>query len=372
MKRVLQVVSCLESGGTEAFIMNNYKAVDKNKIQFDFLVFVKNDHPYIEEIKKMGGKVFFATTPSIKKIKTFLTTVEKIIQENGPYSAVHSHVNIANSWVMLAAKNAGVPIRISHSHAVFKVSNVFEKILRKCQKNFIKKNATDFLACSNEAGNSLYGEKFFSKNGKVIKNGIDLYKFFNITEKSEELKNEFNLSNENDLILGNITRFDSNKNQTFIVDVFYEILKKKNNAILLLGGVDGGALAQVKEKVAVLGIENSVRFIGKRQDVPECLKFIDAYVFPSIYEGLGIAILEAQASGCECFVSTSVSQEADMGIGTMNYYDLNDGAETWAEKIINICENRKQPSKMIIEKSFNQKGFSIISSVQDLVQIYEK
>lgn len=372
MKRVLQVVSCLESGGTEAFIMNNYRAVDKKKIQFDFLVFVKNDHPYIEEIKKMGGKVFFAMTPSIKRIKSFLAIVEKIIKENGPYSAVHSHVNIANSWVMLAAKNAGVPIRISHSHAVFKDGNTFENFLRKYQINLIKKNATDFLACSNEAGNSLYGEKFFSNNGKVIKNGIDLHKFFNITEKAEKLKNEFNLSNENDLILGNITRFDSNKNQTFIVDIFYEILKKKNNAILILGGVDGGALVQVKEKVSVLGIENNVRFIGKRQDVPECLKFIDAYVFPTIYEGLGIAILEAQASGCECFVSTGVSQEADMGIGIMNYYDLNDGAEVWAKRIIKKCENRNKPSKERIQEAFDNKGFDISSSVEELVLIYEK
>ncbi len=372
MKKILQVVSCLESGGTEAFIMNNYKAVDKNKIQFDFLVFVKNDHPYIEEIEKMGGKVFFAMTPSIKKIKTFLTTVEKIIKENGPYSAVHSHVNIANSWVMLAAKNAGVPIRISHSHAVFTGSSKFEQLLRNYQINLIKKNATDFLACSNEAGNSLYGENFFLKNGKVIKNGIDLHRFFNITEKSEKLKNEFNLSNDNDLILGNITRFDNNKNQTFIVDVFYEILKKNNKAILLLGGVDGGALAEVKEKVSVLGIENNVRFIGKRQDVPECLNLIDAYIFPSVYEGLGIAILEAQASGCECFVSTGVSQEADMGIGTMHYYNLNDGAEAWAERILKCYENRKNPSKESIQEAFANKGFDINSSVEELVFIYEK
>lgn len=372
MKKILQVVSCLESGGTEAFIMNNYRAVNREKIQFDFLVFVKSDHPYVKEIEDMGGNVFFATTPSIKRINTFIKTVEKIIIENGPYSAVHSHVNIANSWVMLAAKNAGVQKRISHSHAVFTGGNKIEQLLRNYQIKLIKKNATDFLACSNEAGVSLYGENFFAENGKIIKNGIDLHSFFNITEKSEKLKSEFNLSNENDLILGNITRFDNNKNQTFIVDVFYEILKENNKAILLLGGVDGGALSQVKEKVSALGIEHNVRFIGKRQDVSECLRLIYAYIFPTIYEGLGIAILEAQASGCECFVSTGVSQEADMGIGTMHYYDLSDGAEVWADRIIDICKERKQIPKKHIEDAFDEKGFSITSSVKELIAVYEK
>lgn len=367
-KKVLQVVSCLELGGTEAFIMNNYRQMDRSKIQFDFLVFVEKDYPYTKEIQRMGGRIFFCGTPQLKRVKKFLQIVQQIIKENGPYDAVHSHVNIANGWVLLAAKKAKVPIRISHSHDT--AGKGKRKLYRKLEEIIIKKSATHYLACSEVAGAYLYGKKYFKVKGQVLCNGIQLGRFISLEDTLHELKKEFKVSEEA-CVIGNITRFEPKKNPLFTLEVFSEILKIKPNAVLLLGGPDGGQLDAVKKRAKELNIENAVRFIGPRTDIPQCLQLIDIYLFPSLFEGLGIALLEAQASGCECFASTGVSKEADMGLGTAHFLDLKDSPADWAEKIISCYEKRVCPSKAQIEKAFSVRGYNIEESSKELLKIYE-
>ena len=373
MKRVLHIVSCLELGGTEAFIMNNYREINRNEVQFDFLVLTQKEYPYIKEIQQLGGNVYFGVWPTLKNIVKFYRIFKNVIKQGGNYSTVHCHLNEGNALPLLCAKLCGIKKRISHSHATpFIPLSKLKKIIFVLRKITIKLCGNTFLACSRDAGKWLYVDDFFGKFGQVINNGIDITKFLYIeSDEIKKLKKEFDIIQKNNIIVGNISRFDATKNQLFILDVFEEILKKEPNAILVLGGVDGGQLQEIIEKVNVLGITKNVRFIGSRTDVPVCLKLIDIYLFPSLSEGLGIALLEAQAAGCNCFASTGVSKESDMGINRVEYYPLSDGAEVWAERIIEKHKEHFRLNSKEIISAFTDKEYTIDASVQKLKGVYD-
>lgn len=372
MKKILQVIPCLERGGTEAFVLNHYKNIDHTQFQFDFLVFAQNDGVYGKEITNMGGKIFHVTPPSVTKISTFIEETLSIIKKYGPYIAIHSHANVENAWVMVAGRKADIPVRVSHSHDTHGMSgNFFKRMYRKFQVRLIRENATDFLACSMEAGCYLYGDAFFKQRGMVIHNGIPLRPYLDdYSEQISKLREDFQIPPDCGLIIGNITRFERKKNPLFVVEVFARILKKVPNAILILGGPDGGMLNETKQHAKALQIINSIRFIGPRDDVPICLKMIDAYVFPSLYEGLPIALLEAQAAGCRCYVSNQVSHESDMGTGLLSFLPLTQSSDLWAAKIIQDNNNKTYVSKKRIQMCFRKKGYDITQSVNNLLNIY--
>lgn len=373
MKKILHILPCLELGGTETFVMNHYRYIDRTEFQFDFLVFSKKDYPYIKEIERLGGRVFFASQPSLLHFLKFYRWFKQVIQEGGPYTAIHCHANVGNAIPLLCGFLCNIRIRISHSHAVNQMPcNVLRKLIFRGRKVLIRLFATQFLACSIDAGRSLYGDNFSEKKIKIICNGIEVDRFAQCDpEKVEKLKQTFGISEKNDLIVGNISRFDSNKNQLFILDVFKVLLEKHPNAILLLGGVDGGMLHDVQDHVKLSEIEDHVRFLGKRQDIAECLKLIDVYLFPSQHEGLGIALLEAQASGCLCVASTGVPSVSNLEFGTAFYLELSRGAEYWANYIDKKLITRIRPTNEEIREAFVKKRFDVEESLKELVKCYE-
>ncbi len=373
MHKVLQVVSCLALGGTEAFIMNHYRNIDREETQFDFVVFVEDKWPYIDEIKKMGGKIFFTGVPSFKNRRNFYQVLKKIVGENGPYDAIHCHIGVMNAWVLHCAKKLDIPIRVSHSHdtSTKDVKGFVKTLYRGYQTQLIRRSATHFFACSELAGDYLYGDKFFAQKGKVLSNGIDTGKFARVSSADvANLKNELAITDSNALVIGNVTRFDDNKNPLFALEVFREILQRIPSAVLVLGGPDVGMLEHVQERIQSYRIESHVRLIGPRHDVPVCLKLLDAYLFPSKFEGLPIALLEAQAAGCICFVSDSVSRESDMGLGTVSYDSLDDPAASWAEKICRRMQSATRPSEEGIHRHFEENGYDINMSTKRLLEVY--
>ncbi len=372
MKKILQVVGCLELGGTEAFIMNHYRNINRDEFQFDFLVLIEKKYPYAQEIETLGGRIFFVGTPTIKNFSNFYQNMKKVVEENGPYDVIHSHINIANSAVLYAAKKLKIPVRISHCHdTAGKEGSFLVRTYRKMQIRVIKKAATRFLACSSLAGQYLYGAQFFDKYGCVMHNGINVNAVQKIDLKEvKNLKERWGISDDCRLLVGNITRFEEKKNSFFTVEVFAEILKKEPSAILVMGGPDGGLLEAVTKRIKELGIEESVRLIGARNDIPLWLHLLDAYIFPSRFEGLGIAMLEAQAAGCECFASTNVPVECDMGIGNMHFYALEAQPISWATKILEVMKNRRRYAEEEIKSIFFKKGYDISNSVERLKEIY--
>lgn len=373
MKRILHVVSCLERGGTEAFIMNHYRMIDRAEYQFDFLVFHEKTYPYTEEIRNLGGRIFFCTPPSRKDIFRSIKEMTECMKNHGPFRAVHSHMNIENAWVMVAAKLAGIPVRVSHSHDTKgREGTGIIGLYRHFQSMLIKLFANRIAACGIAAGNYLYGERFFKKRGCVIHNGIDVARFQNISEEALLIrKKEFAISEEQDLVFGNITRFEDKKNQMFALEVFREVAGCLPNAVLLLGGPDGGRLGAVMEKTSELGLADRVRFIGERDDIPACLNLIDIYLFPSLYEGLPIALLEAQAAGCFCISSTEVSAESDMGIGQLVFCGLADGTKQWADVIVQKAIKHSRPEAKAVQEAFKKNGYDIRFSAQKLMDLYE-
>ena len=363
----------MELGGTEAFIMNNYRVLDRTRYQFDFLVFVEKDYAYIDEIKSLGGRVFFSGVPAPGNLKHFCQMFKKVIEGNGPYAAIHCHVNVQNGFVLYAAQKNGIPIRISHSHALYNRRHGFpQRIYDLSRELLIKRSATCFAACSELAGKSLYGKKFFEKNGIVIPNGINLNPILKCSRvQQDSLKNDFNIPTTCSLIIGNITRFDDNKNQEFIIDVFAEIKKEKPDALLILGGVDGGGLARTQHKVRALKLESSVRFIGVRKDVHVWLKIIDVFLVPSKAEGFSFALLEAQAAGCLCMASSCIPRESDI-LGLIEYCDLDDGPKLWAQKLMRAYLQYKAPEKDYILNKFQQSGYEIMAAHEKLVKLYDE
>ncbi|MBR3382868.1 MAG: glycosyltransferase family 1 protein [Clostridia bacterium] len=371
MKKILQVVSCLERGGTEAFLMNQYRNIDRDKIQFDFFVFREKDYPYLDEIRSMGGNVFFGVPPKSTHLHRFFQTAEKVMREGG-YSAVHSHVNLTNAWVLLAAKRANIPVRVSHSHDMHgQGGKLFKRIYRALELSLLKSSANVFLACGKDAGEYLYGAAFFGEHGKVINNGIDVERFLKCDhEKTVSAKESFGLPNDCDLLIGNLTRFESKKNQLFMLEVFDELLKLRPGACLVLGGPDGGMLEQTRQRALELGVSDRVRFIGSRDDVPACLHAFDAVLFPSQFEGLPIALLEAQASGTPCVVSDAVSKEADIGLGKLRFIGLGESPAYWAEELLKTVEKSEPVSDPEILRAFREKGYDVKQSAQELTEVY--
>lgn len=373
MKRILHVVSVLELGGTEAFIMNNYRVLDRTEYQFDFLVFQEREYPYAKEISSLGGHIYFAFIPSLKNMRAFTKKFRQIVNEHGPYDAVHCHVNLRNAFPLKAASLCGIPIRISHAHATYlgktKGLKSFGTALKR---KIIQKYATAYLACSEAAGEELYGKSFFQAHGAVVPNGIPVERFLkDYAKECEALRKEWKIPKDCPLIVGNITRFDRNKNGLFTIRVFSEILHAVPGAILVMGGPDAGLLEECKKLVQELGIQGSVRFIGARSDICPCIQLIDLYLFPSFTEGLGIALLEAQAGGCFCAAANSVSRNADVGLGSVLFIDLKKDASVWAAEILAAYRAWKPADQDEILRKFEAAGFEVREAHKRLTANYE-
>lgn len=373
MIKVLHILSCLELGGTEKFIMNHYRHIDREKYQFDFFVFLPTSSCLVEEIQSLGGNVYFGTTPSTKHLFRFYKSLKRVLK-TGKYDAVHCHVDTGNAFPLLFSKMLGVSKRVSHSHG----SNYFcgsflNKVVFFVRRAMIRLFATDFLACSQKAGYDLYGRKFFAKKGEVIKNGIDLEEYFSPhLPYVNYLRESFDISENNEFVLGNITRFDDNKNQLFILDMFQAFLKRHPTSVLLLGGIDGGKYEQTVEKAKALSISQNVRFIGPRQDVPACLALMDAYIIASKSEGLSIVALEAQATVKACIASDVLPSETNMGLGNIHYLSLDSSPETWAKQLEEALLYGQELDRQTIERAFIKSGYEIKSSVKGLEEVYAK
>ena len=225
MKKVLQVIPCLELGGTEAYVMSHYRQLYKT-IHFDFVAFSHQESVYSKEIEHLGGKVFCVGSPSLKTIFSAYKKYKQLIKAHGPYDIMHCHADAGNALPLLIGAMCGIKRRIAHAHSV---NDPPEGIIMKCvllfRQKLITSFATDFFACSTVAGETHFGQKRFKKKGVVCNNGICVNDFLHRDEKKiQELRKEFNINSENNLIVGNISRFDNNKNQAFILKVFQELL----------------------------------------------------------------------------------------------------------------------------------------------------
>ena len=351
-KRIAQIVGKWVGGGVEAVIMNYYRNIDKSKIQFDFLCDEDSTNIPYEEIESLGGRVILI--PPYQKPFKYHKELKRILKEN-KYEIVHSHISTMSLFSLFAAKCAGVKVRIAHSHSTTNKAEWKKNLMKQVLKHFSKVFATHYMCCSELAGRWLFGNRTNDK-GKVylLNNAIDLDKF-KYNEDIKKSKREELGIDQDALVIGHIGRFVQQKNHTFLIDIFNEITRLNDKAVLLLAG-QGPLMDETKEKVDSLGITDKVKFLGQRSDANELYQAFDVFLLPSLYEGLPVVGVEAQAAGLLCFLSSDMTKETKV-LESTTIMTLQDSPEEWAKAIVDKVSTfeRKDTKEEISANKFNIK-----------------
>ena len=321
--RVAQVMGKMRGGGVEAVVMNYYRHIDRSKVQFDFLV--DSDSTLIprEEIEALGGRVF--KIPPYQHVAEYQRELQRLFEQEG-WRIVHSHINALSVFPLRAAKKAGVPVRIAHSHSTSGKGEHVKNALKTVLKTQSNRYPTYRFACSKFAGEWLFGK---GADFEVVYNAIDLSRFrFNAGARAQARADLGLVGNQ--FAIGHVGRFTAQKNHAFLIDVFTEVVKRRDDAVLLLVGT-GEAGASVKALVDERGLTERVKFMGQRNDVNRLYQAFDAFVLPSLYEGLGLVGVEAQVSGLPCLLSDSITREVDV-TGECKFLPI-DNPVVWADEI---------------------------------------
>ena len=305
--RVLHFVSTLSRGsGVMSVIMNYYRHIDRDKVQFDFLHFIACEDSYMEEIRELGGKIYCIDKPgssfqSIKQLNSFFRL------HAGEYTWLHNHEVYLTFLLRPIAKRYGLEKFIVHCHATKYSDKTLNAVRNRILCLPIRFMKVERFACSEAAGKFLYGEKML-KAGKVfiMHNAIDCEKFRFRPEVRERLRKEMGLDGK--FVIGHVGRFERQKNHEFLIEVFAECKKEIDSCILLLIG-EGSLRSKIEKKVVEKGLKNSIIFLTKRNDMEYLYQVMDLFVLPSLYEGLPVSCLEAQVNGLECIVSRTVTDE---------------------------------------------------------------
>lgn len=360
--RIAHIVGKWVGGGVEAVIMNYYKNIDRSKIQFDFLIDNDSTNIPYHEIEQLGGKVILI--PPYQKLLSYQKELKKILKE-GNYKIVHSHINTLSIFPLQVAKQANIPVRIAHSHSTTNKKEKAKNLMKQTLRPFSKRYATDYFCCSELAGRWLFGNKEYNQNHVfLLNNAIDISKFqYNKTIRNQKRK-QLNIG-ENTLVIGHIGRFVKQKNHEFLIDIFKEIHNQRKDSILLLIG-QGPLLEPIKEKVKNLNLTNSVLFLGQRNDANELYQAMDVFLLPSLYEGLPVVGVEAQAASLLCILSTSMTKETKV-LDTTEFISLEESPTTWATHLLNSYHNFKRTSN---QQEIQQNGFDITKEAKKLEKKY--
>ena len=364
MIRVLHSVSNMDRAGIETMLMNYYRHIDRSKVQFDFLCNKTKPGAYDKEILKMGGHIYHS--PGLNPIKFFKykKIMNEIFRNNPEIKIMHSHNGALAYQSLYAAYKYGLVNRICHAHATTIDVNL-KLPLKLIYKTQLKKVANIYWGCGKESIKFYFGQKVIdSNNYLVIHNAIEEEKFLYNEEKRKELRAKYNI--ENKFVIGNVARFMKQKNHTFTLDLFKELLAKNPNAVLMLLG-DGELLTEMKEKAKRLSIEKSVMFMGNINNVNEMYQAMDVFLLPSLFEGLPVVGIEAQAAGLKCVMSDSITDEVAI-TNNVEFINLKDPISKWVNTILDNTTYERKNMKEEIKKA----GYSIKEEANKLQEIYEK
>ncbi len=355
--KVLIIGMSNNPGGIESFIEGYYDNL-KEFITFDFMVFTETCVNY-EKFISNGSKVFFIKSAQFKQYFKYKRELKDFFDNNGKmYDAIWvNSCDLANSNILNYAKKSGIPKRIIHSHNSQFIQSgkrlLFYKFMHKIMQTKISKMATDFWACSDLAGEFFYNESILKSNKyKIINNAIKISSFaFNDSIRSEYRKK---LNLENKIVLGHVGRFHFQKNHQFLIDIFSEVVKKSSDYHLVLVG-KGEDKEIIKEKVHNLNLDEHVTFLGVRDDVSNLMQAMDIFVFPSLFEGLSVVLVEVQASGLTCFASQEAAPKMAQITENIKVLSLSDSAHEWANSITNhiIKNNREKYYKDVRDAGYD-------------------
>ncbi len=337
--RVLEIAASLKIGGAEKIARNIGYYSDSDNYQIDYIVFGDEIGEYEQDLQEKGCKIYHLPQPSASYLN-YLKELYKLIKSN-KYQVVHSHTMFNSGWAMLVAKMCGVPIRISHSHSIdnqpdkTKIQRVYERTMQM----LIVKLSTHFVGCGIKAGEILFGKNRYHKKGITILNGIDTKKFAYSEANRIEARGKLRLTSN--FVIGHVGHLANVKNQSFLISLMPEILKIKTNAKLLLLG-EGEDRQKLEKQISDLDLSRNVIMTGNVTDVHKYLSAMDVFVFPSLYEGMPLSIIEVQTNGLPCIMSDAVPQDVVL-TDLICRLSLEEASDTWVEFICNAqrCDSHK-------------------------------
>ena len=361
MIRVLHVLGGLNRGGAESMIMNLYRTIDREKIQFDFIVHTDSHQDYTDEVLDFGGKIYYF--PKVKGYNRgeMKRKWDECFREHPEYKILHSHVRSYASLYLPIAKKYGVKT-IIHSHSTSNGKGL-SSIVKRFMQRSLKKKADYLFACSEESGKWLFGEKAIKQdNYYMIPNAVDTAKFaFNESVRTE-MRKALDIKDET-IVYGHVGRFHPAKNHSFLLEVFKEIINRQPNAVLVVVG-DGALRGEIEAKIESLGLGDAVKLLGSRGDVAALMQAMDVFLFPSNWEGLPVTVVEAQAAGLPCYLSDTITKDVNTS-SLVEYLPIHEGVDVWVNKILGDDLSRKD----VIENIKNA-GFDIVESARKLSIFY--
>lgn len=347
--RVLQIVGRMDRGGIENFVMSVYRNIDREKVQFDFLAHYGREAAFNDEIRAMGGRIY--EMPAIRdekhvyywKVFRYIRALNRFFREHREYTIIHGQMTNTAAIYMPIAKRHGVTTRIAHSHNSHGKAGLLG-VMTDILKRPVYRYATDLFACSDAAARYFYPRKLIrSHKVTIVPNAVDAEKFRFDPEKRERMRSALGVSDK--LVIGCVGRFRKEKNQAYLLGVLKEALRLAPNAVLLFAG-DGPLEDDVKEQARERGLLDSCIFLGMRSDIPDVMQAMDVLAMPSLFEGLPVTGIEAQAGGLWVVASTGIPEEMN-AIGTVEFVGLDAGERVWAEK---LTEKARQPKTDTLDR----------------------
>lgn len=369
MKRVLEVVGRMDRAGQETFLMNLLRSCDSNEYEITFSVNTSHVGDYESEILSLGGKVWH--NPHAITFKTFfkyLSAFREFLKTNGPFDVIHCHMYYFGGFILRVAKEEKIPIRVMHSHSTSdgKSKSFLRNFYRNISYLLIKKNATHFVGCGVAAYESLFREKCLDSN-RILNNAILMDRFNMGYDERIVTRKSLGCGSSTKLII-NVARFCKVKNHERIISIFNSYHSKNINSKLLLVG-EGDRIDIIKKMVKNNKLTDAVLFLGIREDIPDLLNAADVLLMPSLFEGLPVSLIEAQAAGLPCVISNTITKEVDMGMNILQFLSLNATDEDWCEA---ICRSFliDKPDYKVRYKSLGIKGYTVDATWKKLRLIY--
>ena len=359
--RVLHMIGSLTMGGSQAMIMSLYRAIDRQQIQFDFVLDTKKEGVYEKEVQELGGRIYYLPKFNGRNVAEVCRAWHKFFREHPEYKILHSHVRSYASLYLPIAKKYGLKT-IIHSHNTSNGKGLISAGKWMLQYP-LRYQADYFFGCSEIAGRWLFGEKIVrSSRYFMLKNAVNTERFSYQPQLRAQIRSDLGLT-ETDFVLGHIGRMHPQKNHCFLIDCFAEIAKKRTDARLMLLG-DGELREQIAEQIQRLGLEDGVLQLGIRENPEKYLCAMDCLVFPSLHEGLPVVVVEAQASGLPCFVSDTVTKEVQLS-ELVQYLPISQGTTPWINAVVNYVLHR-----MDVTQQIKDSGFCVQTSVAWLCDFY--
>ncbi len=366
--KILFFVDRLRHGGIQSLFCEIVKKVNPCKMEIDILHLDDGvTYPLEAILHNMGVKIYqlkgvWVRTPL--DFPRYFSAVDNFFKEHSNYDVVHMHSGSKNYYILQAAAKYGVKVRVAHSHNTdFQTKNPLSKILGDIMKNPLNRYATHKCGCSKIACEWLFGRGSVDRaEAQVVLNGVDCSVFSYDPAIRQIIRQELDI--ENKFVMGHVGRFENQKNHTFLLDIFADVVSRNPDSVLILVGV-GSLQPMIEQKACTLGVQDNVIFLGFRSDRERMLQVMDSFVFPSLYEGLPVTLIEAQASGLPLFVSDNVTHDLAT-LPDINYLSLNLSAAEWADAIL----AKRDYERRDMTEEVNAAGFGIETMVDNLYRIY--